>query len=201
LNAHSWVEIYFTGIGWVEFEPTANQPPITLPEKLPQEVSTSTTSPIESGLGGSAQARLGYSIKKDFPLLTALLTFIISLATLWLLRAQGLLRTHGSISSIYEYVYYHCKKIYKDAPLYETPSIFAENLQGRLQTGYRWLSPAPGEIRLLTKLYLQETYSAHPITKDERIHAVKVWRKLFWRLLYARVVLARTIWASLRESL
>ncbi len=27
-NAHSWVEIYFSGIGWVEFEPTASQPAI-----------------------------------------------------------------------------------------------------------------------------------------------------------------------------
>ncbi len=196
-NAHSWVEVYFAGVGWVEFEPTASQPPITLPEELPKEVSPSIApSPMASEFGVSASAKLGYSIKQDIPSFAVLLMFIISLATLWLLRAQGLLRTHGSISSIYEYVYYHGKKIYKDAPLYETPSIFAENLQGRLQTGYRWLSPAPGEIRLLTKLYLQETYSAHPITKDERIHAVKVWRKLFWRLLYARVVLARSIGAK-----
>src|SRR4030095_5471201 len=26
LNAHSWVEIYFPEIGWIEFEPTASQP-------------------------------------------------------------------------------------------------------------------------------------------------------------------------------
>ena len=58
----------------------------------------------------------------------------------------------------------------------------------RLRTGYPWLIPAPDEIKQLTELYLQETYSAHPITKDERTVAVKVWRKLFWRLLYARVI-------------
>ena len=28
LNAHSWAEVYFPGIGWVEFEPTASQPEI-----------------------------------------------------------------------------------------------------------------------------------------------------------------------------
>lgn len=195
-NAHSWVEVYFVGVGWVEFEPTASQPPITLPEELPKEVNPSIALFSMSELGVSASAKQGYSIKQDLPSFAVLLMFIISLATLWLLRAQGLLRTHGSIGSIYEYVYYHGKKIYKDAPLHETPSIFAENLQGRLQTGYHWLSPAQDEIRLLTKLYLQETYSAHPITKDERIHAVKVWRKLFWRLLYARVILVRSIGAK-----
>jgi transglutaminase-like putative cysteine protease len=188
-NAHSWVEVYFAGFGWVEFEPTASQLPITLPAELPEEDTPSTTPfPIITGLGANAQARQGYSIKQDLPLIATLLTFIISVAVLWFLRTQGLLRAHGSIGSIYEYVYYHGKKIYKDAPLHETPSIFSDKLQGRLRTGYRWLAPAPDEIRFLTDLFLQETYSPHPITKDERMYAVKVWRKLFWRFLYARVI-------------
>ncbi len=28
-DAHTWVEVYFPGYGWVEFEPTANQDPLT----------------------------------------------------------------------------------------------------------------------------------------------------------------------------
>jgi hypothetical protein len=187
-NAHSWVEIYFTGIGWVEFEPTANQPAITLPEKLPQEVGTTIASPTTSGLEVNAEARLGYSIQQDLSLFAGSLIFIIALAGLWFLRAQGLLRTHKTIGSIYRYVYRHGKKIYRNAPLHETPSIFADNLQEKIDIGRRWLTPAPDEIQLLTRLYLQETYSPHPILKDERIHAVKVWRKLFWRLLFARVI-------------
>jgi len=31
-NAHAWPEVYFPGIGWVEFEPTGNQAPISRPE-------------------------------------------------------------------------------------------------------------------------------------------------------------------------
>jgi hypothetical protein len=189
-NAHSWVEVYFAGIGWVEFEPTANQQPVIMPEDLPEKGITSIKPfSIRDELGVSASAKQGISLKRNLPLLATPLTGIILLAGFWFLRAQGLLRTHGSIGSIYEYVYFHGKKIYKNAPLNETPSIFADKLQSKLQTGYRWLSPAPDEIRLLTKFYLQETYSAHPITKDERIHAVKIWRKLFWRLLYARIVI------------
>ena len=30
-NAHAWPEVYFPGIGWVEFEPTGNQSPLTRP--------------------------------------------------------------------------------------------------------------------------------------------------------------------------
>ncbi len=196
-NAHSWVEIYFADVGWVEFEPTASQLPIILPEELPKEVSPSITPfPTTSKLGVSGVAKQGYSINQVILALALLLTFIFSLAGLWFLHAQGLLWTYGSIGSIYEYVYYHGKKIYKDAPLHETPTIFADKLRSKLRTGYPLLIPAPDEIKLLTDLYLQEIYSAHPITKDERVIAVKVWRKLFWRLLYARVILARSIGAK-----
>lgn len=31
LNAHAWPEVYFPGIGWVEFEPTGNQPTLNRP--------------------------------------------------------------------------------------------------------------------------------------------------------------------------
>ena len=30
-NAHAWVEVYFPGLGWIEFEPTASQNPIYRP--------------------------------------------------------------------------------------------------------------------------------------------------------------------------
>jgi transglutaminase-like putative cysteine protease len=190
LNAHSWVEVYFSGIGWVEFEPTANQPVITLPEKLPQEVGTSIASPTTSRLEVNAEARLGYSIRQDLYLLAVLLVFVIALAGLWFLRAQGLLRAHETIGSIYLYVYRHGKRIYRNAPRHETPSVFASNLQEKIDITHRWLVSAPDEINLLTRLYLQEIYSPRPVSKDERAHAVKVWRKLFWRLFYARVILA-----------
>lgn len=32
-DAHTWVEIYFPGFGWVEFEPTAAQPPLLRPQR------------------------------------------------------------------------------------------------------------------------------------------------------------------------
>jgi len=35
-NAHTWVEVYFPGYGWIEFEPTATEPPIVRPA-TPQE--------------------------------------------------------------------------------------------------------------------------------------------------------------------
>jgi len=36
-DAHAWPEVYFPGLGWVEFEPTAIQQPLIRPPVLPQE--------------------------------------------------------------------------------------------------------------------------------------------------------------------
>ena len=35
-DAHAWPEVYFPGIGWVEFEPTVSQSPIVRPESKSQ---------------------------------------------------------------------------------------------------------------------------------------------------------------------
>ncbi len=40
-NAHAWPEVYFSNIGWVEFEPTGNQAPLDRP-LAPRENSDST---------------------------------------------------------------------------------------------------------------------------------------------------------------
>jgi len=42
-NAHAWPEVYFPGIGWVEFEPTGNQAPLDRP--LPPPDSTAANTP------------------------------------------------------------------------------------------------------------------------------------------------------------
>src|SRR5687767_15979497 len=49
LNAHAWPEVYFPGIGWVEFEPTGNQNPLSRPV-APQDTGT-ITPPNASLLG------------------------------------------------------------------------------------------------------------------------------------------------------
>jgi transglutaminase-like putative cysteine protease len=43
-NAHTWVEVYFPGLGWIEFEPTATEPPI-IRAATPQEGGMGKTAP------------------------------------------------------------------------------------------------------------------------------------------------------------
>jgi hypothetical protein len=38
-EAHSWPEVFFSGVGWVEFEPTTSQPDLVRPEGNPEDLA------------------------------------------------------------------------------------------------------------------------------------------------------------------
>jgi transglutaminase-like putative cysteine protease len=44
-DAHAWPEVYFPGIGWVEFEPTGNQAPIERPKTKKTIIAETTPNP------------------------------------------------------------------------------------------------------------------------------------------------------------
>ncbi len=54
-DAHTWVEIYFPGYGWVEFEPTAAQPPILRPQRPATPTPTPPASPAAGPTPGAPQ--------------------------------------------------------------------------------------------------------------------------------------------------
>ena len=48
-DAHAWPEVYFPGIGWVEFEPTAGQAPLLRPRGLDPQNEALDNQPEENG--------------------------------------------------------------------------------------------------------------------------------------------------------
>ncbi len=44
-NAHAWPEVYFPGLGWIEFEPTVSEPPLNRPLGLDQSDASSALRP------------------------------------------------------------------------------------------------------------------------------------------------------------
>jgi transglutaminase-like putative cysteine protease len=46
LNSHAWPEVYFPGIGWVEFEPTAGQAPLDRPLPPQDPANASALNPL-----------------------------------------------------------------------------------------------------------------------------------------------------------
>ncbi len=45
-DAHTWVEVYFPGYGWVEFEPTADEAPIERPDDQTPQTMLPTVTPL-----------------------------------------------------------------------------------------------------------------------------------------------------------
>jgi transglutaminase-like putative cysteine protease len=84
-DAHAWPEVFFPGIGWVEFEPTASQAPLVRPSgeatslsglplssQLPsRENSSQSTGPLSSTGASSGTA------PRDLVIVSALLVFLI----------------------------------------------------------------------------------------------------------------------------
>ncbi|GAB4503324.1 MAG: transglutaminaseTgpA domain-containing protein [Anaerolineales bacterium] len=106
LNAHAWPEVYFPGLGWVEFEPTANQSPLIRPN-LPETSETAPETPSNEShppdLFENKPPHSGHDLEKELEISsssqpkTALPLLLgvagLALSALWLLdRRYALLR-------------------------------------------------------------------------------------------------------------
>lgn len=82
-DAHSWVEVYFEGYGWIPFEPTSGfaypyavaeeTTEVSVPETTPTETPTVQPEPVKSS---------------PLPLIGAIGVVLVGLALLWLRRRQ-----------------------------------------------------------------------------------------------------------------
>jgi hypothetical protein len=104
LDAHSWVEVYFAGIGWVPFDPT---PPRLASSPIGEGAGAASKAPV-SGAAGSQRSATGASLERarhrhghtagggGVPWLwlsaAALLLLVFATACCWLLGARRLRR-------------------------------------------------------------------------------------------------------------
>jgi transglutaminase-like putative cysteine protease len=190
-DAHSWVEIYFPGYGWVEFEPTAGRSPIerAVDAAAPELPELDRLEPmVTDHVKGSRFWWLG--------LPGGVLVFLGLMAIAWPI-ADGwrLRRLHPAIvvAMLYQRLYRHGRGL--GVPMWsgDTPYEFAASLAGRvsdLAKGRRWggrLIPAVHEVRWLTDLYVRTCYSPHHPDSTDQMQAIKTWQRLYRRLWLARV--------------
>jgi transglutaminase-like putative cysteine protease len=114
-DSHSWPEVYFPGIGWVEFEPTVSQPALTRPEALDDEANGGPLSNLDhedpldredrleellepdTDVGGAAAGLLGLSLWRRIALavggiFTAALIWLRLSPTAWVVARASLSR-------------------------------------------------------------------------------------------------------------
>jgi hypothetical protein len=188
-DAHSWAEIYFPEIGWVEFEPTASQPGIELPaeEHLP-------LTPMNKEARASA---LLNQFRLKLTLTWLLLPFIILFATLlyflviekWIYMR---LSPKIAIERIYRNLYCFARPLAVQHGQGETAYEFMQRLTDELE-GIRQRSRFANlfvhtkhDIAQLTDVYCRSLFSQDHLHEYNIVTALKIWKRLRPRLLLAR---------------
>jgi hypothetical protein len=191
--AHSWVEVYFANIGWVEFEPTASQPLIS------HEGKNETTAPlveaqsVEKSLSGRLVSFVQSMVANVwFP---AVILFVCGL--LWIvldLFRLNRLDPSRTIQLVYKRLRRLARPITGRPSKNQTAYSYASNLIQRLSTFemsprmQNWLTPSHNEIVKLTDLFSRSLFAPQPSTRADANAALRHWSRLCWRLILANVL-------------
>jgi len=197
-DAHSWVEVYFPGIGWEEFEPTSGLPAI----ERPGEILTGGQD-LNLASGGQKPGTEFTPAYLHFLwiLLGSLSLVLLGLLVAWLLRLEGWLLLHQPVPQALAIIY---RRLYRQGRAWDlerdaarTPGEFAAGLGERLRT----LTGRPKtdamvtdmleRVRLLTDLYTRSLFAPRPVGEGERRIAIQSWlglrRLLFWARIRKRI--------------
>jgi transglutaminase-like putative cysteine protease len=190
-NAHSWVEIYFPGYGWVEFEPTASQPAIVRPEggERPQVN-------VPTGRNAGEGASRIFLVEWLHHLAPSLVVTLAGLLILFLFPFESwillLVPADRAVTIIYHHLYrqgrgFHIKRNAARSPL-EFIAVFKTRLGHLTRQKRSGLAIAAllTDLDWLTDLYARLLYSPRPPSPHEHRQAVWVWYRLQRQLAWAR---------------
>src|SRR5215212_4468650 len=191
LNAHSWAEIYFPRIGWIEFEPTASEPEIERPPLEINEPDISHQAPDQMVTELLKRFRLVRAIYLFAPLGFLFLCLIIYYTLIE--RWQYLrLAPATAVEKIYRKLYRQGRSLAGTRTRAETAYEFKQKLinnmnsQGKKPISKRSLLSSQNDIESLTDLYQATLFSQNNIQKDDVRRALNAWKHLRLRLLIAR---------------
>jgi hypothetical protein len=189
LNGHSWVEVYFEEIGWVEFEPTAGL--AALERRGGDELPVQGTLPLPPRRAPWWQA-IPWTLLLLATAILALLGFIV-----WLWRprpaAAALIRDRQARLLRWGT---RLRRPIRDG---QTPLEYARHLSAAVRDSSQRASlsrtksagqQAPAEIEQLSDAYTRARYSPHPVAERDGWTIRDLWsrlrRHLWWLWLTAR---------------
>lgn len=197
LNAHSWVEVYFPEIGWVEFEPTGSIPEIVRAE-TDDTLSSSPENTVRDSVASRLLARfrleqLGYALLPLALLLFAFLLYFAVIEPWWYLRR---LSPPIAIERIYRKFYRAGRPLMGERISSETAHEFAGRIIIMLQDTFStsrlkvFYANSQFDINDLTSLYQTALFRDIHIQKTDSHVAWKSWKHIRWQLWLARVILS-----------
>ncbi len=189
-NAHSWVDVYFPGIGWVEFEPTSTEPAFFRPGGPVDQARPKLGIPAPLTPIGSWVARFNWTLfRQPARTLEFVLAGLAILLLLWVLLPFEswllyLRPADKAITTIHQRLYRlgNSWGVAPDAA--RTPHEFAHALYATLDRSVRNHPLAQATVSLkadvgwLTNLYTRLLFSPHPPTRQEHYQAVRNWARI-----------------------
>jgi len=194
-NAHSWVEVWFPGYGWIEFEPTASEPPIVRPTPMPGPVIGGPASALsgerpyrrlrepdegaEDKIGPGEEASKGLSSKTRLLIvLGSGLSWILLLGlAVWLSR-QRRTSQNNRIQRFYGRMMAFAWQMNLPLSPSHTPFEQARLLAQSLPAGQE-------QVHILTELYVRERWGgAGAVDSADQERAAEAWqvlRSILWR--------------------
>jgi hypothetical protein len=195
-DEHAWVEIYFSGIGWVPFEPTAAYPEV----QYGGSAAPSPPLPVREVLEFSEPEPA--SLRRNL-LMTAGVLALLAVVLGFTLFALGRIRQPKEpgvrIACIYQRLQRSAQPLTSASPHPLRPSNTPNELKQTLREVLAQIkgrkaerilaSPAVAELHTLVELYNQAAFSPQqPGPLEEQISR-RAWGRLGWRLWVLRLYL------------
>jgi len=208
-NAHSWVEVFFPGYGWIEFEPTAAEPGIERPTGLETTSGLEETAGagMDAGLDGAERPRdldrledqpLGGGGGWNLPpwirlflnnaaacLWIGLLLVVLAGVVTWWVRERRYARL-SQVEAVYQRMLQLAGWAGASPHAWHTPYENALALARIVPAGRAW-------AWAIADLYTRERYGTQTPTAEETAHVKEAWRRL--RLDVGRAVLRRLVFS------
>jgi transglutaminase-like putative cysteine protease len=192
MNAHSWAEVYFPTIGWVEFEPTSSIPEVVHKEK---ENITSTTQQPQADKTISNLLLRFRLIKVSYivlPILAILFGWILYFTVIERWRYASLAPAIA-IDIIYRKFYGAGRPLVGERTSAETSQEFTDKLTAALnhkqaQSRFKkYYARIQSEVMLLTAIYQSMLFRNIQTQKKDFATVWRAWTSLRWRLWFTRI--------------
>jgi transglutaminase-like putative cysteine protease len=201
-DGHAWPEVFFPGYGWIEFEPTGGEPPLSRPESQDGEEAAEPTPLERSGPGLNNLQRLEDELNPDLsgsasdldsqpfwrkirPVgWTALALVLVGVVTVTVFGVQRQRRLEGlSVAErVYEDLVDWVRRLLRIEPLsHQTPNEYAGVVGGHIPRGRQAIEQIAG-------LYVEERFSDRSVSAGSAEEAWQqawpaIWRSWFERRL------------------
>lgn len=179
-DAHAWAEVYFPGLGWIEFEPTPIQTVFTRSGALPGSLDVSALPQPEAGPAIPAIWLWGGGL-----LLTVIL--VIVWPPRWFRRAPA--TPQVMVRSVYARLLRAAGWLGLPPRGGETPQEYLRAFSREVERRGGIGGTAPQDIALINSSYQRARYSDHAMDIAEGYRVEGAWRRLrgrLWRLILAR---------------